>query len=114
MMNEEFSFDQVPLEHRYNLILSFNKKLLREIENLEEKIKEERKEFIRLEHYLKNSAVMKSEADFCTLLHDIKTLDKTELHKKYKEILKQWLTEKRKIYENKDLIRQEGTEVLSY
>ncbi len=104
MMNEEFSFDQVPLEHRYNLILSFNKKLLKKIELLEEKIKEERKEFIILEHYLKNSAVIKSEADFCTLLHDIKTLDKTELHKKYREILKQWLSEKKKIYESKNII----------
>lgn len=114
MMNEEFSFDQVPLENRYNIILSINKKLLKEIEYLEEKIKEDRKEFIRMEHYLKNSAVIKSEADFCTLLHNIKTLDKTELHKKYKEILKQWLTEKKKIYENKEPIRQEGKEVLSY
>lgn len=85
----EIDFNTLPLENKYNILLSYSKSLLKQIEELRDENKQIKKAAIKLESSFREKYLF-DYAEYCTLLHDIKNLEKKELHLKYKNVLLEW------------------------
>lgn len=85
----ELDFNQLPLENKFNILLSYSKTLLSEIEKLKEENRQLKKAGIKLESGFRKTFLF-NYTEYCQLLHDIKTLEKKELQLKYKTFLLDW------------------------
>lgn len=93
-MDEKLLFEEIPLENRYNLLVSHINFINAEKELLISENRKLKKTIYKLEHQIKGKdKLVESEAKMCTLLGELKTIEDKKLYHKYKDILNKWKEE---------------------